>query len=120
MNTDWRLVDQELRGIARARGALDAKEARWLRDAERLRIWRHLGHPSMLAYMESVLGHGPQAARDRLRTARELESMPMVEDALHVGSLSYSATREITRVATSKTEQEWLAATQGQRATWTC
>ncbi len=68
----------------------------------------------MLAYMESTLGHGPQAARERLRMARALESLPKVEDALHEGGLSYSATREITRVATPKTEGKWLDAALGK------
>ena len=49
--TDWRTVDRELRAIARQRGALDASEARWLREAERLQIWRPLGMVSALDYM---------------------------------------------------------------------
>jgi len=30
---DWKRVDRELRAIARKRAALDAEEARWLREA---------------------------------------------------------------------------------------
>jgi hypothetical protein len=40
---DWRRVDRELRAIATKRAALDAEEARWLREAERMQIWRPLG-----------------------------------------------------------------------------
>jgi len=40
---DWQQVDLVLRGIAKRRAALDADEARWLREAERLKIWRPLG-----------------------------------------------------------------------------
>jgi hypothetical protein len=33
---DWKAVDGALRSIRRRRAALDAEEARWLREAERL------------------------------------------------------------------------------------
>ncbi|HEU4731531.1 MAG TPA: hypothetical protein VFT22_26735 [Kofleriaceae bacterium] len=40
---DWRTVDRALLGIKRSRCALDADEAGWLREAERVRIWHPLG-----------------------------------------------------------------------------
>ena len=40
---DWRSVDRALRSIAKRKAALDADEARWLREAEALQIWRPLG-----------------------------------------------------------------------------
>ena len=55
---DWRALDHRLRSLARRRASLDAEEARWLRDAERICIWRELGHATMLAYMEHTLGYG--------------------------------------------------------------
>src|SRR4051812_23032909 len=39
----WCTVDRALRTIALRRGALDADEARWLREAEGLEIWHPLG-----------------------------------------------------------------------------
>jgi hypothetical protein len=69
---DWRDVDRALRGIARRRCKLDAEEARWLREAERLEIWRPLGMVSALDYLERVLGHTPHVANERLRVARAL------------------------------------------------
>ena len=60
---DWRQVDRALRSIASRRAALDAEEARWLREAERLMIWQRLGFVSALDYMERALGYGPRAAR---------------------------------------------------------
>src|SRR6266436_1095903 len=45
---DWRDVDYELRSIAKRRAALDAEEAKWLREADRLRIWREVGCGSLL------------------------------------------------------------------------
>src|SRR5690349_7682730 len=104
---DWKAVDGALRSIRRRRAALDAEEARWLREAERLEIWRPLGMVSVLDYMERVLGYSPHSAMERLRVARSLESLPMLEAELALGTLRFSAIRELTRVATSATEEAW-------------
>ena len=104
---DWKTVDRNLRDIAARRAALDADEARWLREAERLQIWRPLGMVSAIDYMERVLGYTPHAALERLRVARSLEGLPLLEAALDAGDLSFSAVRELTRVATLATEAEW-------------
>ena len=106
-NDEWKVVDQNLRSLATRRAALDAEEARWLREAERLQIWRPLGMVSALDYMERVLGYSPHAALERLRVARSLEALPLLEASLDAGELSYSAVRELTRVATPGTEGEW-------------
>ena len=74
---DWREVDGQLRSLAVRRAALDAQEARLLREAERLQIWRPLGMVSALDYMERVLGYAPHSAMERLRVARALQSLPV-------------------------------------------
>src|SRR5262245_2338394 len=55
----WCIVDRALREIASRRAALDAEEARWLREAEALQIWRPLGMVSAIDYLERVLGYAP-------------------------------------------------------------
>ncbi len=104
---DWRAVDRALRAIARRRAALDADEARWLREAEALQIWKQLGMVSALDYMERVLGYSPRTAQDRLRVARALGELPVLTAALARGALPFSAVRELTRVATPSTEAAW-------------
>lgn len=111
---DWREVDRRLRRIARHRAALDAEEARWLRMAVRLEVWRAVGQISMRAYLEDVLGYGPHGANERLRVAEALGTLPKLEAALGTGELSYSAVRELTRVATPATERAWLVAADGK------
>ena len=97
-----------MREIAGERAALDAKEARWLREGEALKIWRRFGMVDMVDYMERALGYTPHVAKERLRVARALGDLPAIEDALRNGELSFSAVRELTRVATPQTEDEWL------------
>jgi len=111
---DWRVVHEELVGIAKRRAALDADEARWLRLAEEVQIWKHFGMVSPLDYLERKCGYGPHAANERLRVARELGDLPEMEDALREGELSYSAVRELTRVATRDTEALWIEAAVGK------
>src|SRR5690349_10318532 len=72
----WEDVDVALRSIAKRRAALDVEEARWLRAAEQVELWRELGMVSMLDYMERALGYGPHNAKERLRVAHALEELP--------------------------------------------
>ncbi|HEX2686671.1 MAG TPA: hypothetical protein VHN14_08635, partial [Kofleriaceae bacterium] len=68
---------------------------------------------SLYDYMERVLGYRPHTARERMRVARALATLPEMSLALARGGLSYSAVRELTRVATAETEAAWLAASEG-------
>jgi len=97
-----------LRGIAKRRAGLDAEEAKWLREAERVEIWKQFGSVSMLDYMERTLGYEPRTAQERLRVARLLGSLPLLEAALANGEFSFSVVRELTRKVTPATEAAWI------------
>jgi hypothetical protein len=107
-------LDRQLRSIARRRAALDHEELVLIREAIRVQLWRPLGMTSMREYMEDVLGHSPHVASERLRVAEALDALPAIEEALAGGELSYSAVRELTRIATRKTEDAWLEAACGK------
>ncbi len=49
------------------------------------------------------------AARERVRVARALPSLPRIADAFARGELSYAKVRALTRVATPETEERLLA-----------
>ena len=110
---DWKEVDHNLRKLAARRGALDAEEARWLRQAVRGEIWRRLGKASLLEYLEDRLGYGPRAAQDRVRVAQALEELPEMAELLGAGELPFSAVRELSRVATRATERAWCERARG-------
>jgi hypothetical protein len=105
---EWQVVDRALRAIAGERAALDAKEARWLREGVELKIWKRFGMVDMIDYMERRMGYTPHVGKERLRVAHALGDLPAIEEALRDGELSFSAVRELTRVATPETEEEWL------------
>jgi hypothetical protein len=69
---------------------------------------------SALDYMERVLGYSPRAAQERLRVSRALGTLPQLTEALSNGELSFSAVRELTRVATPATESAWCSAAIGK------
>jgi Holliday junction resolvasome RuvABC DNA-binding subunit len=112
--TSYREIDKQLRRIAKRRAALDVEEAKWLREAERQRIWRKLGFSTALEYLEDVFGHTPRTAMERLRVAKELGVLPGLEAALACGALPWSAARELSRVMTPDTEARWLERARGK------
>ncbi len=113
LGAKWEHVDIALQMIAKQRGSLDVNEARWLRAALRVKIWREVGCVSMVDYLERRLGYAPRTGHDRLRVALALESLPKLEAAMNNG-LPHSAVRELTRVVTDQNEQTWLDAVRGK------
>ncbi len=111
---DWKAVHAELERLARAKGSYDADEARWLIEGKRVRVHEPLGFATYLEYLERVLGYGPRLASERLRVAEALGKLPALAAALRTNAVSWSAVRELTRVALPATEAEWIAAAQGK------
>ncbi len=95
------------------RSALDAAESYDLVRAEQLKIYALFGCATHWEYLERVCGYGPHAARERMRVARALVRLPMTMQKLSRGVLSFSAVRELSRVATAGTEEDWLAKVEG-------
>ena len=96
------------------RGALDHEELALIREAIEVQLWRELGMVSIREYLERRMGYTPGVASERVRVAEALEAMPALEAAHASGELSYSAIREITRIANRRTERAWLAACRGK------
>src|SRR5262249_34194760 len=112
---EWQEVDRRLREYARHRSALDAAETFDLVRAEQLKIYVSFGFVSLYEYLERVLGYKPHTARERMRVARALAALPETTAALARGALSYSAVRELTRVATAETQSRLAGPGRGPR-----
>ena len=109
-------LHHRLKRIVKARAALDAQELECLREADRLRVWRRFGCASLVEYMERELGYSQRAAIERVRVMGAIAGLPAIEQALVQGALSFSAVREIARVATTDTEGDWLDAASDKTA----
>jgi hypothetical protein len=67
------------------------------------------GFHSCAAWLAWRVGLDPGAARERVRVARALGTLPQLAQALARGELSYAKVRALTRVATPETEAQLLA-----------
>ncbi|MBK6684398.1 MAG: HNH endonuclease [Deltaproteobacteria bacterium] len=107
-------IDQAILELAGRQGALDEELGRWLLLAHRARLHRNFGMASFAEYLERRLGYGPRIAKDKAIVAEALEQLPAIRAALTSGRRSWSATRELVRVATPNTEADWLRASEAK------
>ncbi len=75
-----------------------------LRDYDRSNNWYAQGFASCATWLSWRVGMGAGTARDHLRIANRLGELPLIDDALRTGSISYSKVRAMTRVATPANE----------------
>ncbi len=97
--------------IAELSAHLDAATARLLaliREFDARGGW-NTGFRSCAAWLSWRVGLDLGAARERVRVARALETLPLLAQALARGQLSYAKVRALTRVATPETEARLLA-----------
>jgi hypothetical protein len=97
--------------IAELSAHLEAATARLLdliREFDARGGWGN-GFSSCAAWLGWRAGLDRGAARERVRVARALGTLPRLAQALACGELSYAKVRALTRVATPETEERLLA-----------
>jgi len=97
--------------IAELSAHLDAASARLLdliREFDARGGWAN-GFSSCAVWLSWRVGLDLGAARERVRVARALGTLPLLAQALARGELSYAKVRALTRVATPETEARLLA-----------
>ena len=97
--------------IAELSANLDAATARLLaliREFDARGGW-NTGFRSCAAWLAWRIGLASGAAREHVRVARALGTLPALAEALARGELSYAKVRALTRVATPETEARLLA-----------
>jgi len=70
--------------------------------------WHDQGAISCAHWLSWRVGWDPATARERVRVARALGSLPTIDEALRSGRLSYAKVRALTRVATADNEPKLL------------
>ncbi len=73
-------------------------------EFDRREGWFQWGILSCAHWLNWKCGIGLGAARDKVRVARSLESLPKISEAFRSGQVSYSKVRAMTRVATPENE----------------
>lgn len=110
---DWQMAHEALVQLAASRAGLDFEEGQRLRTALHTGAHRRLGYGSFVEYIERLFGYSPRLTYEKLRVAEALEQLGELAAELRAGRLSWSVVRELTRVATPETEQEWLTCAAG-------
>ena len=108
-------LDQLGDEIAELSAHLDAATARLLaliRDFDARGGW-NTGFRSCAHWLSWRVGLDLGAARERVRVARALGTLPRLAEAMARGELSYAKVRALTRVATPETEARLLAVGRG-------
>jgi hypothetical protein len=95
----WQVAHETLSRLARERAAADAEEGRWLLAAQRSAVHVHLGYGAFSEHIQPLFGYKPRTTLDKLRVPEALEGLPALARALASGQISWSAARELTRVA---------------------
>jgi len=106
-----RKLDQLGDEIAELSAHLDAATARLLdliREFDASGGWNN-GFRNCAEWLSWRVGLDPGAARERVRVARALGTLPLLSHARARGEISYSKVRALTRVATPETQERLLA-----------
>ena len=104
-------VDRLADEIAELSSHLDAATHRLLTLIRRFDEgsgWATHGALSCAHWLGWRIGLDLGAARERVRVARALATLPQIDDALRRGAISYAKTRALTRVATGANEATLL------------
>ena len=104
----FQCVEQLASQITEFAGHLNAANSHWLAliaEFDRLKGWTLSGAQSCAHWLNWKCGLAMCAAREKVRVARALESLPLISAAMDRGELSYSNVRALTRVACTATEE---------------
>jgi len=77
---------------------------------------QQLGFASIELYAETRYHIRPPTTRSYVATGRALRELPAIDLAFREGSLFWTQVRELVRVATPETEEEWIAWGRGRSA----
>jgi len=111
-------VDQLADFIAVSSARIDAATHELLtqiRRFDQLGGWAWHGAKSCVAWLSWRVGLSVGAAGEKVRVARALGELPLIDAAFGAGELSYCKVRAMTRVATAETEE--LLLTMARSAT---
>ena len=110
--TSWQqrceVLSDEITTLA---GHLNAANYRFLKlldEFDRHDGWAGDGIRSLAHWLNFKCGLGELVAREKVRVARALRSLPSIDDAFERGEISYSKVRAMTRAATPENEAELL------------
>ena len=101
-------LEAEITELSGHVAAATARLLGWISIYDRREGWKSWGCVSAAHWLSWKCGDGLHAAREKVRTARALDGLPVTAASFARGELSFTKVRAITRVATSDDEAEWV------------
>ena len=97
-------IESELISLAGQMNAVDYLFIKKLGEFDEHDGWHGEGIRSFAHYLNWKIGMGTVIAREKVRVARALPDLPLIDTAFAKGEVSYSKVRAMTRVATPENE----------------
>ncbi len=108
MLEDTRAVSDMLKKLVVMRQSVGFYMGRLLRTVENLHLHADMHFASFNHYVVERLGISMRTARNLIRLVREFLSLPLLEKAFRDGVLTQERALLLLKVATGKTEKEWV------------
>src|SRR5690606_12745222 len=97
-------LDDAIRRLASRLDAIGYRMLLLIREFDDRYGWAKWGFKNCAEWLSWRVGIGPSAAREKVRVAHALRSLPAISEAFEKGRLSYSKVRALTRVANASNE----------------
>lgn len=81
----------------------------WFAEVMQRRLYLELGYSSVQQYAELELGFKKARTSQFIRLSETLRELPKLRDSVARGEVSWTKAREVSGVATRKTESAWIA-----------
>lgn len=101
-------IEAEITELSGHLAAATARLLSWIAVYDQREGWKSWGCVSAAHWLSWKCGDGLHAAREKVRTARALDELPVLAASFARGELSFTKVRAITRVATPADEAEWV------------
>jgi Domain of unknown function (DUF222) len=109
-------LGDEIADLAARLPAADYRLLLLIREFDAGLGWLQQGARSCAHWLSWRIGLDLGAAREKVRVARALESLPRISESMSKGEISYSKVRAVTRVATPDNEEQLLTVALGGTA----
>ena len=101
-------VVQKIREAGRLTGVGKREQGFYLLDLKRRKLYLDEGCTSFRQFVRVSTDLDPRVANELVRVAEDLEDLTVIDNAFSDGLLYWSAVRAIVRIATPRTEDEWV------------
>jgi 5-methylcytosine-specific restriction endonuclease McrA len=102
-------VDAALRQALAACDRAQRGAVLWFAEVQRRELFRPLGFASLQLYAVHVLGFSDNRYWQFKRLADDLDRLPVLREAVAAGDVGWTKARQVARVATAATQEQWVA-----------